>query len=122
MSHLRRFRLFLWLCPNECIKMGAWCTNLANSKGSNHAPSTSYHLSESDRPLKSPRMTCAGSLESDALYGGKDSWLDLLKPLAKRMLKDIMQVELSEFFQAAKSERTAQRRGYRNGYREVTIK
>ncbi len=33
-----------------------------------------------------------------------------------------MDVELSEFLQASKSERTAQRRGYRNGHREVTLK
>ncbi len=62
------------------------------------------------------------SLESDAFYGGKESLLELLKPFLKRVLEDTMQVELSEYLQAAKSERTEQRRGYRNGSREVTIK
>ncbi len=65
-----------------------------------------YHLSERDWLLQV----------------AKDSWLELLKPLAKRVLEDIMQVELSEFLRAAKSEQTAQRRGCRNGYRAATIK
>ncbi len=72
--------------------------------------------------LEVAKAELRASLESEAPFGGKASWLELLKPLAKRVLEDIMDVELSEFLQASKSERTAQRRGCRNGYREVTLK
>ncbi len=61
-------------------------------------------------------------LGGDDPDGGTWSWLELVKPVLIETMEEIMQEELAVHLGAGKSEQIAQRRGYRNGSRKVTVK